>query len=576
MSKMKNSVIGDFKKIIRLSGKNGSKYFLLVILSSITYGLSVPLFAFFSKYMVDYALTGDRNNLYIGLVVLTIMLLLFSFKSVIGYFIDKRAYIIGMDIKRKMFSHFIKLPITYFEKNHSGDTIARINGDTDLFLKSLNMVLSVTSNFVTSVIMIPTILVLDIRLGILAIIVGTLTAYINKKFRVPIRKQNEKLRIQIGSVISEIVENISGFKVIKTYNLQKHFKKQFDDKQIEVIKIQKKNIKYNSFLYSSNNLIFQLNNSAVIIYGTYLIILGSLTIGALVALRQLALRIGYLLINTTEDISKVQDAFAGCDRVVEFLNESIEENNINIEGTLSKSLICLEDIKFSYVEGVKVLNGISIDIKKGENIALVGYSGHGKSTIVKLLLGLYDINTGKYSFEGRSVNQFSKKYIREKISYVSQNATVFNGTIKENILLGKLNATMEEIIDAAKKAHADEFIQDQVNKYDTIVGERGVKLSGGQRQRVALARAILKNGDILILDEATSSLDSKSEEYIKDSLNKFMKGRTNIIIAHRLSTVEKSDMIYFIEEGEVKEKGTHKQLLESNGRYTKLYYKDFI
>jgi ABC-type multidrug transport system fused ATPase/permease subunit len=266
---------------------------------------------------------------------------------VIGYFLNKRKYVIGMDIKRRMFSQFVTLPMTYFDQHHSGDTIARINGDTELFLKSLDMVLNLTVNIITSVIMIPTMLVFDFRLGILAVIVGTLTAFINKKFRLPIRKHNEKIRGQVGEVVSEIVENISGFKVIKTYNLHDHFNEKFEQKQDDVIKTKKKNIKYNSFLYSSNNLIFQLNSSAVIIYGTYLIIMGTMTIGALVALRQLAVRVGYLLINTTEDISKVQDAFAGSDRVLEFLNQPKETENINLSGSDCDSLLCLEDIKFN-------------------------------------------------------------------------------------------------------------------------------------------------------------------------------------------------------------------------------------
>ncbi len=574
--KSKVSVIKDLKKVYKLSGKSGSRYFSLVILKSIIDGVSLPLMAYFSKFIIDYAIYRDKNDLIISFIMIGAQFITTVLSSILNYYINKRKYIIGMNIKREMFTHFLKLPIPYFEKTHSGDTIARINGDTDLFLKSLDMVYMITSNFTSTIIMLPAILVLDIRMGILSAVVGTLSAYINKKFRVPIRKQNDTLREQVSVVLSEIIENISGFKIIKTYNLQKHFKDKFIKKQDDIIATKKKNIIYSSALYSLNNFIYQFNNSAVLIYGTYLIIMGSLTVGALAALRQLGVRIGYLLINTSENFSKAQDAFAGSDRVLEFLNEKIENERINIKGSDCDSLICLEDIKFSYTEGIEVLKGVTIDIKKGEKVALVGYSGHGKSTIIKLLLGLYDFNEGFYTFEGKSVKEYTKKQIREKVSYVSQNATIFNGTIKENILLGKLDATIDEVKEAAKKAHAHEFIKMQVDKYETMVGERGIKLSGGQRQRITLARAILKNGEILILDEATSNLDSKSEEYIKDSLDKFMKDRTNIVIAHRLSTVENSDNIYLIENGKVEEQGTHKELIALNGKYSRLYYKDFL
>jgi len=574
--KKKVSILKDLKKVYLLSGKNAFPYFTYVIINAILDGISLPVMAYFSKYIIDYVISRNDKDLYIALVLVSIQMGTIVLSSIINYFINKRRFLIGMDIKRKMFLHFLELPVTYFEKNHSGDTISRIDGDSSLFLSSLGQVGMVISNFISTAIMLPSILILDVKMGILAVIVGTLSSYINKKFRVPIRKQNEKLRGQIGQVVSLIVENVSGFRVMKTYNLQQYFEKQFIDKQEEIIITRKKNIKYSSFLYSSNNFIFQLNNSTVLIYGTYLIIIGSLTVGALAALRRLGVRIGYLLINTAENFSNAQRAFAGADRVMEFLEQPKEVANYINKGVKCNSYICLKDIHFSYTKDVKVLKGISIDIEKGTKVALVGYSGHGKSTIVKLLLGLYDCEQGLFTFEKKDINQYSKKQFREKVSYVSQDATIFNGTIKENILYGNTKATNEQMVEAAKKAYAHGFISEQVDGYDTVVGERGIKLSGGQRQRIAIARAILKNGEILIMDEATSSIDSQSEEFIKRSLDDFMENRTSIIIAHRLSTVENCDKIYLIEDGKVVEQGTHQKLLALKGKYSRLYYKDFI
>ncbi|MFO7637569.1 MAG: ABC transporter ATP-binding protein [Clostridia bacterium] len=573
--KDKQPVWKDIRKMVRLSGRQGLPHFILVVLKSITDGFHGPLFALFGKSIIDYALNGLQQELKAALVFFSLSVLSFIIGSILSYHLNKKAYLIGMEIKRGMFNRFMDLPVSYFETHHSGDTIARINGDTDLFLNSLTMVQKITSNFISTAIMLPTILVIDIRMGILASVVGTMTAYINKRFRIPIRDQNQRIREQESGVLSEIIENISGFRVIKTYRLEKAFMRRFDEKQEEVIRAKKKNVLYNSILHSSNNLIYQLNNSAVIIYGTYMIIMGALTVGALVALRQLGVQIGYLLINTTENISMVQNAFAGSDRIMEFLDQPMETKRMDADGIDCDGHLCLRDVRFSYDRETLVLNGLSMKVRRGEKVALVGYSGHGKSTVIKLLLGLYDITEGGYSFAGKSIREYTKKEIREKMSYVSQGDAVFNGTIRENIGMGRPDAGMDEIMEAAKKAHAHEFIMEQACQYDTVVGERGIRLSGGQKQRIAIARAILKDGEVFILDEATSSLDSESEAYIQDALQRFMHNRTSIIIAHRLSTIEKCDRIYFIENGKVTEEGSHMDLLSLKGRYASLYYKDF-
>ncbi|MBN2852068.1 MAG: ATP-binding cassette domain-containing protein [Clostridia bacterium] len=212
---------------------------------------------------------------------------------------------------------------------------------------------------------------------------------------------------------------------------------------------------------------------------------------------------------------------------------------------------------------------------KGKVAALVGYSGGGKSTIAKLLMGLYELESGQMCIDGKAVCSYTLEQLRDLVSYVPQNAYVFNGTIRENILYGKGDATDEEIIAASMKANAHEFIMEQVNQYETVVGERGIKLSGGQRQRVAIARAILKDSPVLILDEATSSLDSQSEQLIQEALQMLMKGRTSLVVAHRLSTIEHADIIYFIKDGKVAEEGTHEELLLQKGYYYELYHREF-
>src|SRR3989344_3673316 len=233
--------------------------------------------------------------------------------------------------------------------------------------------------------------------------------------------------------------------------------------------------------------------------------------------------------------------------------------------------IVFKDVSFKYQSGQEVFNNFNLDIKPGERVGLVGHSGAGKSTITNLVLRFVDVVDGSIIIDGQDIRNVTQDDLRSTISFVPQESVLFHRTIRENISYGKQNATDEEIISAAKKAHADEFISKLHKKYDTFVGERGVKLSGGERQRVAIARAMLKDSPILILDEATSSLDSVSESYIQDAFNELMKGKTTMVIAHRLSTVQKMDRIIVLDHGKIAEEGTHKELLDKNGVYAELW-----
>jgi ATP-binding cassette subfamily B protein len=325
-----------------------------------------------------------------------------------------------------------------------------------------------------------------------------------------------------------------------------------------------------------------LKGLGVMSYGLYLLLNNQISLGAILAVIFLQGNASFLFENIGRFISDVQKSLAGAIRVFEILDMSTENDykpdlfdNSSLSNRHKDEMIKLENAEFSYKEN-KVLDNVSLSIAKGSVTALVGPSGGGKSTIIKLIMGFYQLNSGKLIVSEKPVNNYTLEQLRSQIAYVPQNAYLFYGTILENISYGKDNASQEEIIEAAKAANAHDFIMQMPNGYETLVGERGESLSGGQRQRVAIARAILKDSPILLLDEATSALDSESEQLVQDALNKLMKGRTTLVIAHRLTTVTHADKIYVLENGKVVECGTNKELLAKEGLYSKLYKMQFI
>ena len=275
-------------------------------------------------------------------------------------------------------------------------------------------------------------------------------------------------------------------------------------------------------------------------------------------------------------IIQLQGYLAGAERVTGLMDMESEAGSVQTEAVDgSNAVIEMKDIEFSYDNKNNALGGISLAVGRGQVAALVGPSGGGKSTVIKLIMGFYQPRSGKMTIDGKPVETLSMKELRSLIAYVPQDAYVFDGTVGENIGYGRPGASFEEIAAAAKAAHADEFINEMPNGYDTIVGERGIKLSGGQRQRIAIARAFLRDAPILLLDEATSSLDSQSELQVQEALGTLMKGKTALIIAHRLSTIENADVIYLVENGKVTEYGSHSELMSMGKLYRALYEKQF-
>jgi ABC-type multidrug transport system fused ATPase/permease subunit len=297
-----------------------------------------------------------------------------------------------------------------------------------------------------------------------------------------------------------------------------------------------------------------------------------LSIGELFTFILYSVFIGASVGGMADIYAKLQKALGATEHLMDILDEKTENINSDCNGEAVKGNIHFNNLSFSYPSrpDVQVLNNINFEIKQGQNIALVGPSGAGKTTLASILFGFYKINEGEISVDGKNIDNYDLHFLRKQIAIVPQDIILFGGTIKENIAYGKLDATEQEIEDAAKKANALNFINDFPEKMETLVGERGIQLSGGQRQRIAIARALLKNPSILILDEATSALDSESEKLVQEAMDILMKGRTSIVIAHRLSTIKNADCILVLENGQIIEQGTHKELKENGGLYNQL------
>ena len=311
--------------------------------------------------------------------------------------------------------------------------------------------------------------------------------------------------------------------------------------------------------------------TATLLIGGFLALDGEIKVATYSVLLFITQRLLWPLTELGDTFDLYQRAMASFNRIFSLKNESSEIGNGDVEFKKLENKIELKDVSFSYVDNFNVLNNVDLTINAGQTTAIVGSTGSGKSTLIKLLLRLYEINNGSISYDSNSLKDIELSSLREKIGLVSQDVFLFEGTVIENIAYGDLNASESEVWNAAQKSEADEFINNLPQKEETIVGERGQKLSGGQRQRISIARAILKNPEILILDEATSSVDNETEAAIQRSLDILKKDRTVIVIAHRLSTVRNADIIYVLENGSVVESGNHESLLDIDGVYSKLW-----
>ncbi len=486
---------------------------------------------------------------------------------------------LNLNVKEALYNKLLSLDPKYYDEQNYGRILMRFSSDADLACSGL---LSNLKNLVTRVCSTLSLLCVLIytswQLSIIAIIILAITVAPLTTVRRLLKKIIAKNTDVISTINTKYNETYSGNRTILAYNLQDTQRNSFMMNLNEIFKLSVKMVKRTAWISPFMHFSVSIGISLTIAYGSWLIVQGTITAGDFVSFLAALLMMYTPLKAMGNTIVNIQQGFLAIERIYDILDiePDIQNSPEALKITNFDHAIKFQNVNFSYREGIPVLHDFSLEIKKNESIALVGNSGGGKSTIVSLLPRFYDIQSGAITIDGNNIKNIEIEALRSQITIVFQDNFLFNGTIRDNILLGKASATEEEIRQAIKAAYLDEFIAELENGLDTPIGERGNLLSGGQKQRVAIARAFLRNSPILILDEATSALDNKSEAIVQKAIENLMANKTVIIIAHRLSTIKNVDKIAFIQEGNLAEFGTHNELMNiKNGHYKTLYNLQF-
>ncbi|RTY94890.1 ABC transporter ATP-binding protein [Flavobacterium sp. GT3R68] len=562
--------------IFKYAGQNKWKFYVGLFFLLLT-GATALAFPKLMGVLVDCVKNKNAEQAdQIALMLIGILLLqsFFSFFR-LSLFINFTENTL-VNLRLALYTNLIKLPMSFFSQKRVGELNSRISSDISQIQDTLT---STIAEFLRQFILIIGGVILlaneSLKLTLMMLSVVPLVAIAAVIFGRFIRKYSKKVQDQVAESQVIVEETLQGITNVKAFANEWYEIARYNGKIAEIAKIAIKGGKYRG--YFASFIIFCLFGSivAVVWYGVTLSIQGEMTVGQLITFVLYSTFVGASFGGIAELYAQIQKAVGATERVFELLEEIPEKIN-STNAALKEKIrgnVEFKNVSFSYAsrKEIVVLENVNFTADFGQKIALVGPSGAGKSTISSLLLRFYDINDGEILIDGKSIYDFDLEQLRGNMSIVPQDVILFGGSIKENIAYGKPDATNEEIFLAAKQANALDFINGFPEKFETLVGERGIKLSGGQRQRIAIARALLKNPSILILDEATSSLDSESEKLVQEALETLMKGRTSIIIAHRLSTIRNADKILVLNKGVISEQGTHKELLDiENGMYKNL------
>lgn len=540
-------------------------------------GLSV-VEAYALKYVLDATVSGQMQTLVTGAAIMLIgALVTIALAPIFRWMYNSCAHLTAAEVRLEIFSHLVRLPISYFERSHSGDIISRITSDTtlmvDVYTHKLRRFLAPTIYGTISAV---AMLLLDWRIACVLILFNFLSAYVNTRFARPIRRVSDSIQQNVGTMTEKLIDLLAGFSIIRLFHLEQLMVDFYEEINREATELSVNRRHVEGVLDSTNFLLSMISNLGTVGVGSYLAINGITDFGNLLALINLQANLNRALLRAGSYLPQVQESLAGAGRVFELLDEPVEPERCDLPSVEGTDVdIELRNVIFGYEHSRHVLKGFSMSAERGQIVALVGPSGGGKSTALKILLGFYRPQAGGIVIGGKPIGSYTLKQLRERTAYVPQDAYLFDGTIEENIRYGRLDASDEEVEAAARAANAHEFILEQPDGYQTIVGERGMKLSGGQRQRIAIARALLRDAPMLLLDEATSSLDSKSEQLVQQALNTLMMGRTTFVVAHRLSTIQHADTICVIDDGRIVEQGNHYDLVKKNGLYNQLYETQF-
>jgi ATP-binding cassette, subfamily B, bacterial MsbA len=479
-----------------------------------------------------------------------------------------------LNLRKTVFNNVMDLHVGYFNNQRKGDIISKIASDVQVVQFSVTSTLQVVFKEPLQLIFyIIWLFAISYKLTFFAILVIPVSAFIISLIVRRLKEQATEAQQVYGKMISYLDEALSGVKIIKAFNATRYVKDRFHEENTYYSKLGKRMARRQQLGSPVSELLGILMVAALVLYGGNLVLSGSEELDAASFIAYIAMfsQVMRPAKAITDSFSNIHSGIAAGERVLELIDEkpAIKDAIDAISIDKFEEAIRFNEVGFSY-QDKKVLNNISFDIPKGKTIALVGPSGGGKSTLMDLVPRFLDVQSGSITFDGKDIRKIKADSLRALMGTVNQESILFNDTIFNNIAFGVQNATLDEVIAAAKIANAHQFIEGTENAYYTNIGDRGVKLSGGQRQRICIARAVLKNPPILLLDEATSALDTESEKLVQDALNKLMKSRTTLVIAHRLSTIQSADIIVVLDNGTIVEQGSHVDLLIKNGLYKRL------
>ena len=517
---------------------------------------------------------------YIILILVGLYLLSALFSYVQGFITSTVSQKVAYDLRTSISTKMDKMPLSYFDKHTSGDILSRVTNDIDTIAQSLNQSMSqVITSSVTVVGIFIMMLSISPQMTLIAVCVlpvsMILIALVMKRSQKYFARQQQAL----GDVNGHIEEMYGGHNVVKAFNGEEASVEQFNEYNDSLYESAWKSQFFSGLMQPITNFVGNVGYVAVCLLGGVLAGGGNITIGDIQAFIQYVRQFNQPISQLAQTMNMLQSTAAAAERVFEFLNE--EELELETPKVTSEEVkkingsVTFADVNFGYVKDQTIINDFSLHVHSGQTVAIVGPTGAGKTTIVKLLMRFYELNDGSILIDGKDIRDFARKDLRSLFGMVLQDTWLFNGTIKENLMYGKLNASDQEVKEACKVANVDHFVQTLEDGYDTIINEESSNISQGQKQLLTIARAFLKNPKILILDEATSSVDTRTEVLIQRGMEKLMEGRTSFVIAHRLSTIRDADTIIVMKDGDIVELGNHDSLIEKNGFYASLYQSQF-